>query len=84
MNLVSITFELISGTNTTIGGFSGLVEDVFGLLPQDEIFIIFFEKLDSSPKFASFIQSFRDPTFYRKYSTLLVTFVLAFQLIFFI
>lgn len=82
MNFVSLTFEIISGTNTTIGGINGLVEDVFALLPQDEIFILFFEKLDSSPKFAAFIQSFRDPTFHRKYSTLWVTFVLAFQLIF--
>ncbi|XP_031633159.1 protein G12 isoform X1 [Contarinia nasturtii] len=58
------------GTNTTIGGLNGLVEDVLALLPQDEIFMLFFEKLDSSPKFATFVQSIGDPSFHRKYTTL--------------
>lgn len=61
-----------TGTNTTIGGLNGLIEDVLALLPQDEIFMLFFEKLDSSPKFSAFVQSIGDPSFHRKYTTLWV------------
>lgn len=72
---MSLIFQLISplGTNTTIGGLNGLIEDVLALLPQDEIFILFFEKLDSSPKFATFVQSIGDANFHRKYLTLWVS-----------
>lgn len=49
-----------------------MVEDVLALLPQDEIFMLFFEKLDSSPKFATFVQSIGDASFHRKYTTLWV------------
>lgn len=72
---VSRFIQLISplGTNTTIGGLNGLIEDVLALLPQDEIFILFFEKLDSSPKFATFVQSIGDASFHRKYLTLWVS-----------
>lgn len=58
----------------TIGGLNGLVEEILGLLPQDEIFMLFFEKLDSSPKFATFVQSIGDASFHRKYTTLWVNY----------
>lgn len=76
---VSYFIQLISplGTNTTIGGLNGLIEDVLALLPQDEIFILFFEKLDSSPKFATFVQSIGDASFHRKYLTLWVSIIMA-------
>lgn len=71
---------MTTGTNTTIGGLNGLVEDVLALLPQDEIFMLFFEKLDSSPKFATFVQSIGDPSFHRKYTTLWVNHFLCFKI----
>lgn len=60
-------------TNTTIGGLNGLVEDILAILPQDEIFILFFEKLDNSPKFGSFVQSVGNSDFHRKCSKLWVS-----------
>lgn len=66
-------FVKSSATNTTIGGLNGLIEDILAILPQDEIFILFFEKLDNSPKFASFVQSVGNPAFHRKYTKLWVT-----------
>lgn len=60
------------GTNTTIGGLNGLVEDVLVVLPQDEILILFFEKLDSSPTFAALIHCMGEQDFHRKYNTLWV------------
>lgn len=65
-------FKQLTGTNTTIGGLNGLLEDVLALLPQDEIFMLFFEKLDSSPRFGAFVQCIGDPNFHRKYTTLWV------------
>lgn len=72
MHLFLVEFKQLTGTNTTIGGLNGLLEEVLALLPQDEIFMLFFEKLDSSPKFAAFVQSIGDPNFHRKYTTLWV------------
>lgn len=65
-------FHSIPGTNTTLGGLNGLIEDIVELLPQDEIYILFFEKLDNSAQFAGFIQSVGKQDFQRKYNTLWV------------
>lgn len=57
---------------TTIGGLYGLLEDILALLPQDEIFILFFEKLDSSIEFSNMVESIGSQEFGMKFDSLKV------------
>lgn len=59
-------------TQTTIGGLYGLLEDILALLPQDEIFILFFEKLDSSIEFSNMVESIGSQEFGMKFDSLKV------------
>lgn len=59
-------------TQTTIGGLYGLLEDILALLPQDEIFILFFEKLDTSLEFSDMLEAFGSQDFGRKFDTIKV------------
>lgn len=67
-----IVYNNCTVTHTTIGGFYGLLEDTLALLPQDEIFILFFEKLDSSVEFANFVESIGSPEFGKRFDALKV------------
>lgn len=68
----NIFIYIILGTNTTIGGVNGLLEDILSLLPQDEIFVLFFEKLEKSPQFNTLVAAIGNPDFARKYNILWV------------
>lgn len=69
----SVTLDIGYNTNTTIGGLNGLIENILEVLPQDEIFILFFEKLEKSIPFNNFIASIGNPEFVRKYMVLWVS-----------
>lgn len=59
-------------TATTIGGLYGLLEDILALLPQDEIFILFFDKLNSSPAFSNMVAQIGSHEFGMKFDSLKV------------
>lgn len=61
-----------TGTATTIGGLYGLLEDILALLPQDEIFILFFDKLNSSPAFSNMVAQIGSHEFGMKFDSLKV------------
>lgn len=69
---INLEFFFLLVTHTTIGGFYGLVEDILALLPQDEIFILFFEKLDSSVEFSNFVENIGSTEFGKKFEALKV------------
>lgn len=56
----------------TIGGIYELIEDILTLLPQDEIFILFFDKLDKNSNFKHLIRNIGSQEFARKYESLKV------------
>lgn len=42
--------------NLTTRGLNGLVDDILALLPQDEIILLFFDKLETSNDFSYFFE----------------------------
>lgn len=61
-----------SAVHTTIGGISGLLDDVLSMLPQDGIFILFFDKLDSSLAFSNLVEHLGSTEFTLKFDALRV------------
>ncbi|XP_055535242.1 protein G12-like [Wyeomyia smithii] len=48
--------ETIRNLNLTTRGLNGLVDDILALLPQDEIILLFFDKLETSNDFSYFFE----------------------------
>ncbi|XP_055627290.1 protein G12 [Toxorhynchites rutilus septentrionalis] len=48
--------EAIRNLNLTTRGLNGLVDDILALLPQDEIILLFFDKLETSNDFSYFFE----------------------------
>ncbi|XP_058833597.1 protein G12-like [Topomyia yanbarensis] len=48
--------ETIRNLNLTTQGLNGLVDDILALLPQDEIILLFFDKLETSNDFSYFFE----------------------------
>lgn len=59
-------------SQTTIGGLTGLIEDVLTLIPKEDVFIMFLEKLDSSMEFANLVESIGTPEFVACFDSLKV------------
>lgn len=66
-------FSSFSAVHTTIGGISGLLDDVLSMLPQDGIFILFFDKLDSSLAFSNLVEFLGNTEFTLKFDALRVS-----------
>lgn len=49
------------------------MEDILAILPQDEIVVMFFEKLDKSTAFKTLVDAIGNPEFERKYHVLWVS-----------
>ncbi|KAL1399694.1 hypothetical protein pipiens_007997 [Culex pipiens pipiens] len=48
--------EAMRSLNLTTRGLNGLVDDILALLPQDEIILLFFDKLETSNDFSYFFE----------------------------
>ncbi|XP_062550396.1 protein G12-like [Armigeres subalbatus] len=48
--------DTIRNLNLTTRGLNGLVDDILALLPQDEIILLFFDKLETSNDFSYFFE----------------------------
>lgn len=58
--------------HTAIGGVTGLLDDILSMLPQDGIFILFFDKLDSSLAFSNLVELLGSAEFQLKFDALRV------------
>lgn len=47
---------ILIAVNLTTQGLNGLVDDILALLPQDEIILLFFDKLETSNDFSYFFE----------------------------
>lgn len=47
---------ILIAVNLTTRGLNGLVDDILALLPQDEIILLFFDKLETSNDFSYFFE----------------------------
>lgn len=54
---------MVAVSEQTTSGMTGLVEDVLSVIPRDELFLMFLEKLDGSTEFANFVECFGTPEF---------------------
>lgn len=58
--------------NLTTRGLNGLVDDILALLPQDEIILLFFDKLETSNDFSFFFEQIGSGEFENVLNTLQV------------
>ncbi|XP_049545750.1 protein G12 [Anopheles darlingi] len=62
--------EALRSLNLTTRGLNGLVDDILALLPQDEIILLFFDKLETSNDFSYFFEQIGSGEFENVLNTL--------------
>ncbi|XP_058066681.1 protein G12 [Anopheles bellator] len=62
--------ESLRTLNLTTRGLNGLVDDILALLPQDEIILLFFDKLETSDDFSHFFEQIGSGEFENVLNTL--------------
>ncbi|XP_035790112.1 protein G12-like [Anopheles albimanus] len=62
--------EALRKLNLTTRGLNGLVDDILALLPQDEIILLFFDKLETSNDFSYFFEQIGSGEFENVLNTL--------------
>lgn len=70
--------------SSSIGGFYGLIESILSLLPQDELYALFFDKLEHNRNFNNLITLLGSDGFQQKLNTLTVWILYDFTFFYFI